>query len=114
MKRLRVLVALLGCLAILATGLPAVALAWAPSQQAPAANQTTIGALCTQQCPSCEGMPCPPSAAGCIVACVGIAPTLGVAAFALSVPPSSNDVWPAELAMLHGLSPPPDPSPPRS
>ena len=53
-------------------------------------------------------------AAGCVVACVGIAPTLGVAAFTLPVPPSSNDVWPVELATLHGLSPPPDPSPPRS
>ncbi len=113
MKRLRILFAFLGCLAVVASGLPTVALAWAPSQQA-SDDQTTVGALCTQHCPSCEGMPCPPTAAGCVVACVGIAPALGVAAFTLSIPPSCNDVWAAELATLHGLSPPPDPSPPRS
>ena len=112
MERLRVLAALLGCLAILATGAPALALAWAPAQ-APATDQTMVSALCSQHCPSCEGMPCPPTAAGCVVACVGVAPAIGVAAVTLSIPPSDNDVWPTRLAALHGLSPPPDPSPPR-
>jgi hypothetical protein len=113
MKRLCALSALLSCLAMLATGAPAFALAWAPAQ-APATDQTAVSALCSQHCPSCEGMPCPPTAAGCVVACVGVAPAIGVAAATLAIPSSVNDVWPPRLATLHGLSPPPDPLPPRS
>jgi hypothetical protein len=112
MKRLRILSALLACLAVVAAGLPAFALAWAPSES-PATEQTAVGALCTEHCPSCEGMPCPPTAAGCVVACVGLAPALGVAAFSLWMPPASSVAWPVRLAILHGLSPPPDPQPPR-
>jgi hypothetical protein len=112
MKRLRALFALLSCLAILAMGAPAFALAWATAP-APAADQTTVGALCSQHCPSCEGMPCPPTAAGCVVACVGIAPAIGAETVMLSIPPSDNNVWPARLTTLSGLSRPPDPFPPR-
>ena len=112
MKGLRLLSALLACLAVVAAGLPELAFAWGSSAP-PTAEPMAMGALCTQHCPSCEGMPCPPSAAGCVVACVGVVPTLGVTAFTLWIPPASNIVWPVRLAMLHGLSPPPDPQPPR-
>lgn len=113
-KRARLLSALLGCLAVLSAGLPAVALAWASSGQAPAAEETVSGALCSQECSPCESAPCPPSAAGCIVACVSIAPSLGVASFTLAPPSGQSALWPIRLAMLHGLSPPPDPLPPRA
>ena len=112
MKRLRILSALLGCLAVMLAGLPTVALAWTPSH-APATDQTVVGALCSQHCPSCEGAPCSPEATGCTVACVGLTPALGVAAFVLSIPPGNDMVLPHRLAVLDGLSRPPDPLPPR-
>jgi hypothetical protein len=114
MKRLRLLSALLGCLAVLSAGLSPVALAWAPSSQAPAADGAVIGALCSQECSPCESAPCPPSAAGCIVACVGVTPSLGVASFTLSGSFAASVFWPVRLATLHGLAPPPDPLPPRA
>jgi hypothetical protein len=115
MKRWRAISAILGCLAVLTTGLATVAYAWTPLASPTSGHEdTAIGALCTQHCPSCEGMPCPPSAAGCVVACVGTAPSLITAVFTLPVPDSRSEVWPVRFAKLHGLSPPPDPSPPRS
>jgi hypothetical protein len=113
MVRLRLLSALLGCLAVVAAGLPTYALAWSPVM-ASAAEQTAVRGLCTQHCPDCEGMPCPTTAAGCTVACVALAPALAAAAFNLAVPPGDVVVWLRPLAALHGLSPPPDPFPPRS
>jgi hypothetical protein len=116
--RLRVLSALIACLAVVATGLPAIALAWTGSSAAPidrpAAEQAVLGALCSQHCPSCTDMPCPPTAERCVVACVGLMPTLGVANFALSVPGRTSMKWPMQLASLRGLSRPPDPFPPRA
>ena len=121
MKRLRLLAGLLGCLAVVAAGLPTVAHAWMPStsDRAPAATGATTGttkvsALCSQHCPECEGMPCPPTAAGCVVACIGTMPSLVAAAMTLSTPDARSEVWPDRFAALRGLSPPPDPSPPRS
>lgn len=114
MKRFRALAALLGCLAVVAAALPTVALAWTPAPaQAEATEDTVGGGLCSQKCPSCEDAPCAPQATRCTVACVSVTPTLGVVAFVLSVPPADVSLWPHRLATLHGLTPPPDPLPPR-
>jgi hypothetical protein len=114
MVRLRFLSALLGCLAVLAAALPTVAYAWMPSASFADSSHAAIGTLCTQHCPECQGMPCPPSAAGCVVACVGMMPSLITAAVTLAIPKGSSEIWPDRFATLHGLSPPPDPTPPRS
>ncbi len=117
MKRLHVLAGFLGCLAVLSAGLPGVALAWAPSVFSGMDHarhaQTTISAPCTEHCPSCKERPCPPTAAGCMVDCIGLAPSLITPIFALSMPDGHNVLWPVRLAELHGLVPPPDPSPPK-
>lgn len=115
MRRLRVLSALLGCLAVIAAALPTAALAWAPSQASQEAETgyAVGGALCSQHCPSCEGSPCPPQATRCTVACVGVTPTLGVAVFALWTPPGGDKDRPQSVVPLYGLAPPPDLSPPR-
>ena len=113
MRRLRVLFAVLGCLAVVAAGLPTVALAWTPSH-APETGHAVIGSgLCSEHCPSCEGAPCPPQATNCTVACVGVTPALAASPIVLSTPLGVGIVWPSRLAVLHGLAPPPDPTPPR-
>jgi hypothetical protein len=116
--RLRVLSALIACLAVVATGLPAVALAWAGSSVAgidnPAAGHIVQGTLCTQHCPSCQDMPCPPTAERCAAACASLMPTLGVPTFTLSAPDRASVRWPTLRASLRGLSRPPDPFPPRA
>jgi hypothetical protein len=109
MKRLRTFAAFLGCLAVLAAGLPAIALASAP---ATAPVQMAASEPCTH-CPDCDGAPCQPAAAGCVLSCVATPPTLGVASFALPAIDASKTAWPSRLATLSGLSPPPDPFPPR-
>ena len=115
MKRLRILAGFLGCLAVMAAGLPTVAYAWTSRASSGADHRhATISALCSQHCPSCEGMPCPPSAAGCVVACIGTMPSLVTAAVTLPIPDSRVEAWPDRFTALRGLSPPPDPSPPRS
>ncbi|WP_300781128.1 hypothetical protein [Enhydrobacter sp.] len=114
MKRLRLLAGLLGCLAVVAAGLPTVAYAWMPSGSPASHAHTTVSALCSQHCPECEGMPCPPTAAGCVVACIGTMPSLVAAVAALPLHAGRGEIWPVRLATLRGLSPPPDPSPPRS
>ena len=112
MMRLRLLAGLLGCLAVLASGLPAVALASMPAASA-APAQTTAAEPCSH-CPDCDGSPCQPAAAGCVLACVAAPPTLGVAEFALPALDAATIPWPARLVLLTGLSPPPDPFPPRT
>lgn len=106
MSRLRLLAGLLGCLAVLAAALPAIAVASAPVQ-------TATSEPC-QHCPDCDAGPCEPAAMGCLQACVATPPTLGVETFALPSMHAGMTVWPAPAAMLRGQSPPPDPFPPRS
>jgi hypothetical protein len=112
MMRLRLFAGLLGCLAVLASGLPTVALASTPTSKA-AATQTAASELCSH-CPDCDGSPCQPASAGCVLACVAAPPTLGMASFVLPAIDTGLTVWPARLAVLSGLSPPPDPFPPRT
>jgi hypothetical protein len=109
MKRLRTFAAFLGCLAVLAAGLPAVALASTPTT---ASAQTAASEPCTH-CSDCDGTPCQPAAAGCVLSCVAAAPTLGVATFAPPAIDTGRTGWPSLSATLSGLSPSPDPFPPR-
>jgi len=111
MNRLRFLSALLGCLAVVAASLPAVA--WAQSA-AVGAEHVAIHGLCSQHCPECEGMPCPPTAAGCVVACVGLMPALLTASFVLATESAPEPAWMHGPAALQGRSPPPEPFPPRA
>lgn len=111
MRRLRLLAGLLGCLAVLAASLSAVALGLAPSLNS-APTQTAASQPC-DDCPDCQGEPCQPATAGCVQACVASAPALGVASFSLGAVPVTEAISPRHLAALHGQSPPPDPFPPR-
>ncbi len=106
MSRLRLLAGLLGCLAVLAAALPAIAIASAPAQ-------TAASEPC-KHCPECDAGPCQPAAVSCVQACVATPPSLGVETFALPSGHIGETVPPARAAMLHGQSPPPDPFPPRS
>lgn len=106
MKRFRALAGLLGCLAIMAAALPAIAIASAPVQ-------TAASEPC-EPCPDCNGGPCDSTAARCFQACATSTPTLGMAVFVLTGLDFSQSVWTGQSAPLHGRSPPPDPFPPRS
>jgi hypothetical protein len=106
MKRFRALARLLGCLAVLAASLPAISIASAPVQ-------TAASEPC-KHCPDCDAGPCEPAAVSCVQACVATPPNLGVETFVLPSPHASKSVWPAQSAILHGQSPPPDPFPPRT
>ncbi len=110
--RLRLLAGFLGCLAVLASGLPAVALASVPMLNAVPA-QMAASEPCSH-CPDCDGSPCQPAAAGCVLACVAAPPTLGVVSFVLPAIGGATIPWPAHLVLLTNLSPPPDPFPPRA
>ena len=112
MGRLRILTALLSCLAVLAAGLPVVAFASAPA--ANAARMQTVAAEPCQHCPDCDGTPCTPAAMACMATCPGSLPTLGVAMLILPAIQTGKVTWPPRLVTLHGRSSPPDPFPPRS
>lgn len=106
MKRFRALAGLLGCLAVLAAALPAIAVASAPVQ--------TADSEPCKHCPECDAGPCEPAAVNCVQACVATPPSLGVETFAMLSGHVGKTSWPARSTMLHGRSPPPDPFPPRS
>jgi hypothetical protein len=111
MRRLRFLGGLLGCLAVLAAGLPAVALGLAPSFSS-ALTQTAASQPC-EHCPDCQGGPCQPAMTACLQVCMAPAPALGVASFSLQAFSTTEIVGLRPQAALHGRSPPPDPFPPR-
>ena len=110
MLRLRLLAGLLGCLAVLAAGLPAVALASAPVAMA---TPMSAGEPC-QHCPDCGGTPCQTAMANCVLACVAAPPALAASAFTLPAVTARQVLWSASPVILHGLMRPPDPFPPRS
>lgn len=110
MKRLRLLVGLLGCFAVLAAGLPAVAFASAPAAKAVAA---AVSEPC-QHCPDCDGAPCQTAMADCVLMCVAAPPALTASAAIMPAIVDGNAPWSATPAVLHGLTRPPDPFPPRS
>jgi hypothetical protein len=109
MRRLRLLVGLLGCFAVLAASLPAVALG---SSSLIGAPQTAASEPC-DDCPDCQGAPCQPAMTSCVQTCVASAPALGVADFSLGAVSTIETISFPPLAALHGWSPPPDPFPPR-
>lgn len=119
MMRLRLLAGLLGCLAMLTAGMPAVASASAggglPAQVADdGAPVQTVAFERDHPCGDCGGTPCPPATAGCTTVCVNTPPALGTAGLIVPVATAGGTVWPVQLAVLDGLSPPPNPFPPRS
>jgi len=104
-ERRHLFAGLLGCLAVLATGLSAV--------QAAAPIQTTASEPC-DHCPDCKGVPCAPALASCPATCVAPSPALGPAAIAVPSIAAAVVPWMATPAVLHGLIDPPDPFPSRS
>lgn len=113
MKRFRALAALLGCLAVLAGGFMTVAAA-AAWPLPPASQQTTIGSEPCGHCEDCGGMPCPAPTASCVQACANVAPSLTAATFRLPAIGANRAPLSLRMLTLSGLSPPPDPFPPRA
>jgi len=113
MLRIRAFAALLGCLAVLASGVMTVAAAGV-SASPPATERSVLGAPCSH-CDECDGATCPVPTATCLQACVGVAPSLAVTAIFLPTPSVAGEAFrPIRLALLIGLSPPPDLFPPRT
>jgi hypothetical protein len=111
MKRFRALAAFLGCLAILAGGFMTVAAAM-PSA-ASATERSTASAPCSH-CDECDSVPCPMPAATCLQAFSNATPTLTTGSFDLSPIGFTEIRWSLRTTALSGLSPPPDPFPPRA
>ena len=104
MQRLRALAAVLGCLAVLAGGLMTVAAA--------APLRVAAEAPCPH-CDDCDAMPCPVPAATCQQPCTGGTPSLAAIAVAPPTGSTGETLRAARPDRLAGLSPPPDPFPPR-
>jgi hypothetical protein len=111
MKRLRALAAFLGCLAVLAGGFMTVAAAAATSAP-PMTERNAVGEPC-RHCEDCSGTPCPAPTTTCVQACTSVAPSLAVVAFRLPAIESGHTAWSLRATFLSGLSPLPDPFPPR-
>ncbi len=111
MKRLRALAVLLGCLAILAGSFMAVAEA---ATARPSANHNAVGAEPCSHCDDCDGMPCPKPAAACLQVLSAGAPALAAASVELPAMDFQMVPWSPWTAAMSGLSPPPDPFPPRT
>lgn len=109
MTRLRALAAFIGCLAILAGTLNFAAAAQAALADRHAA---AVGAPCTG-CDDCDKAPCPMAMDDCIQMHVSTGPALLAAALEISASPSVTLQWSPAPHALSGLSPPPDPFPPR-
>jgi len=110
MMRLRALAALFACLAVLASSAMTVA---AAMPGASTVERTAAGAPCSH-CDECDGMPCPIPMPACTQVGAGAVPTLAMASVELPAISSSLVHWSRPTASLSGLSPPPDPFPPRT
>ena len=110
--RSSVLSALLACLAILAGAVTTVASARVLFDVPAAAHGAT--APCSH-CNDCgDKTPCPMPMTGCVQVHANAAPVIAVTAIALSpVNGGTAYGWPADTSSA-GLSPPPDPFPPRA
>jgi hypothetical protein len=111
MKRFRALAAVLGCLAILAGGFMTVA---AAASRAPVAEKSAIGGQPCSHCDDCGGTSCPAPTTTCLQVCTSVAPSLAVVTFQLPVVSTGHASWSLRAIVLSGLSPPPDPFPPRA
>jgi hypothetical protein len=112
MQRVRALAAVLGCLAILAGGFMTVAGA-AVASSPPSTERNTVSEPCSH-CDDCSGAPCPAPTATCVQACTSVAPSLAAVAFRLPAVETGHASWSLRAIVLSGLSPPPDPFPPRA
>jgi hypothetical protein len=65
-------------------------------------------------CDDCDGVPCPMPAASCLQVSSHAAPTLAPATIVLPAIESTEVRWSLRTTILSGLSPPPDPFPPRA
>jgi hypothetical protein len=111
MTRLRALAALLGCLAILAGSFSVVA---AASPARTVLDRSGVQAEPCSHCDDCDGVPCPNPAAACVQAHASASPALAVVAVELLAVDYSAVSFPPRTTTLSGLSPSPDPFPPRS
>ena len=112
MGTFRRLAAFLGCLAVLASGFMTVAAAPVPSG-APVTERHLANAPCSN-CDDCDGVPCPMPAASCLQVSSHAAPTLAPVTFDLPPIATVEVLWSLRITILSGLSPPPDPFPPRA
>jgi hypothetical protein len=112
MKRVRALAAVMACLAVLASGFMTVVAAAVPSG-ALATERSLASAPCSH-CDDCDGVPCPMPAASCLQAASNVAPTLAPTTIDLPPIESGRIHWSLRTTILSGLSPPPDPFPPRA
>ena len=110
MTRLRALAAVFGCLAILAGTLNFVAAVQAAQE---VVHGKAVGAPCTG-CDDCDKAPCPMPMADCIQMHVNAGPAVLVAAVPLPAGRYVTLHWSPAHRTLSGLSPPPDPFPPRA
>ena len=112
----QMLVALAACLAVLAGSLMTVAAAATALSGAPAQEQSALDEQPCSHCEGCDATPCPaPSPLPtCLQASSNAAPTLITVTFELPATASSEIRWSIRSTFLTGLSPPPDPFPPRA
>jgi hypothetical protein len=111
MSRLRILAAMLGCLAAIAAGLPAIAAVSAPAPHSDLS--ISAGSMPCEHCQDCDGAACP-KVVDCTAPCAVSLPTLGVASVELRWLEPGQPVGLALATSLHGEHPPPDPFPPRA
>jgi hypothetical protein len=115
MKRFRALAAFLGCLAVLASGFMNVAAAATAPASLPAQQErNAIGEQPCSHCDGCGDTSCPMPAATCLQASSNAAPTLPATIFDLPAISAGKVRWSLLATFLSGLSPPPDPFPPRA
>jgi hypothetical protein len=105
--RLRLLAGLLGCLAVLVTGVSVAAFGALPSKAVAAAP-------CDEPCPDCKGTPCAPTMAVCGATCIATPPAMVAITLDLPTAKSAGETGLRSSAALHGLARPPDPFPPRA
>lgn len=110
--RLRALVAVFACLAVLASAVMAVAAAM-PSASITAERSAATNAPCSH-CDECDGVPCPVPMPACAQVGGSGVPVLAATAIDLPVFDSIVVHWSPASVSLTGLSPPPDPFPPRA
>jgi hypothetical protein len=98
-------------LAVFAGAVTTVASARAPV--AATAAQEMTGVPCSH-CDDCDRAPCPLPMADCLQAQASATPMLAIASVELPRPVDAAAYWSAVDLSLIGLSPPPDPFPPRA
>jgi len=115
-RRLTILSAILACLAVLAGAATVVSAALLPASPI-AAGPIEWGqgtAAPCGHCDDCDQAPCPLPMTECLHVAAAPAPLLPAAPVELIRPLDHAGYWPSGDAWLKGLTPPPDPFPPRA